>query len=88
MKASDFKRGMPVLYVPLHANGDPTHQDVEPGIVSSVNEYFVFVKFEKHLFKHGWHGSISEYGWDATTSQGCDPDSLLIRDMDHTGDDR
>jgi hypothetical protein len=45
LKLSDFKQGDFVTYVPLHADGDLDHPDVEYGRVSSVNDKFVFVKF-------------------------------------------
>jgi len=40
----------------------------ENGIVSSINEHFVFVKFDQ---------SISDSGIKSTTSQGCSPKDLL-----------
>ena len=43
---SYFKHGMRVLYVPNHADGNVDHQDCERGVVSSVNEDFVFVKYD------------------------------------------
>lgn len=47
--ASDFTPGTPVAYIPLHANGDIEHPDVEYGIVSSSNEKYVFVKYKNYL---------------------------------------
>lgn len=41
----DFEKDECVTYVPTHANGDINHPDVENGIVSSVNEFYVFVKY-------------------------------------------
>jgi hypothetical protein len=43
----DFTPEEHVRYVPNHAHGDPKHKDVEPGIVSSMNDKFVFVKYIK-----------------------------------------
>jgi hypothetical protein len=43
---SDFQHGMRVLYVPHHAGGDEIHVDCERGVVSSVNERYVFVKYD------------------------------------------
>lgn len=42
---SEFKPGDRVAYVPGHANGDSSHPDVERGIVTSTNPYFVFVRY-------------------------------------------
>lgn len=44
-KTSDFKSGDGVKYIPNHADGDPNHKDCENGVVSSINEHFVFVKY-------------------------------------------
>ena len=68
MKLSDCTPKMLVAYVPTHANGDVTHEDVQLGVVSSVNEKFVFVKYEKQL---------SKFGWDGTTSEATDPNDLV-----------
>ena len=43
---SDFARGDRVRYVPYHAQGNVRHQDCENGIVTSVSESFVFVRFK------------------------------------------
>ena len=45
MTVNDFRRGDHVKYIPLHANGDARHKDCQTGVVTSVNEDFVFVKF-------------------------------------------
>lgn len=42
----DYKKGDKVRYIPNHANGDTTHPDCENGVVSSVNEKWVFVKYD------------------------------------------
>lgn len=34
---SDFKKGMKVRYVPMHAAGDLNHKDCQNGVVSSTN---------------------------------------------------
>ena len=44
--SKDYKKGDKVLYIPNHANGDATHPDCMKGVVSSVNEKFVFVKYD------------------------------------------
>lgn len=66
---SKFTPKTRVAYIPLHANGDLKHKDVERGTVSSTNSHYVFVKFDKQLNKFGWNG---------TTSQACDPKDLII----------
>ena len=58
-----------VVYVPLHAHGDFTHEDCEIGFVSSCNDSGAFIKIGKHLARHGWEG---------TTSQHCDFDKLVV----------
>jgi hypothetical protein len=45
MATADFHSGEQVLYVPAHAHGDKTHADCERGIVSSVNQVYVFVVY-------------------------------------------
>ena len=40
-----FGRGVQVLYIPLHANGDETHPDVEEGFVTSIYKGAVFCRF-------------------------------------------
>lgn len=69
MKAEEFKPEQDVAYIPSHADGDINHPDVEFGKVSSTNEKYVFVKFEPQL---------SNFGWDGTTSQACNPEDLEI----------
>lgn len=46
---SDFKPGEAVSYVPTHANGDLGHPDVEHGVVTSTNPYFVFVRYDGEM---------------------------------------
>lgn len=58
-----------VAYIPMHAGGDKTHPDVEYGTVSSVNDKYVFVRFDKQVEKLGWSGA---------TSQACDPEDLTL----------
>jgi hypothetical protein len=45
MKASDYKPGDRVRYMPLHANTDPNHPDCDLGIVKRSNEKYVFVLY-------------------------------------------
>lgn len=68
MKLSDIKPQMRVRYVPGHAHGDISHPDCEWGTVSSVNDKYAFVKFDRQ---------VSRLGWEGTTSQSCDPDDLV-----------
>lgn len=41
-----FKIGDTVRYVPIHAKGNLNHSACENGVVTSINEYFVFVQFD------------------------------------------
>ena len=68
MKPADFTVKQWVAYVPTHAEGDLDHADVEIGLVSSVNEQVVFVKYKPQLMKFGWEGA---------TSQATDPNDLI-----------
>ena len=70
MNIKDFQPKMKVIYVPPHAHNDRTHKDCEEGMVSSVNDRFVFVKFQE---------AIKRWGWDEVTSQACKPENLLPR---------
>lgn len=71
MLATRFQHGKKVLYVPNHAEGDIRHPDVESGRVSSCNDRYVFVRFDKH---------VAKLGWSQTTSQACLPDNLVLAD--------
>lgn len=42
---------------------------LEYGRISSHNQKYIFVKFDKQLDKFGWEG---------TTSQSCDPEDLIV----------
>jgi|DEB0MinimDraft_6_1074348.scaffolds.fasta_scaffold00348_15 hypothetical protein len=51
-KASEYKVGDPVTYVPHHANGDASHPDCESGIVSTIREGVedrLWVKFKSSV---------------------------------------
>ena len=61
---SKFHTGTRVLYVPMHAYGDVTHQDCERGTVSSKNDVNVFVKFD-NKFMNG-------------NSKACSPEDLNL----------
>ena len=71
MKTSDFKKGMKVRYVPTHANGDTKHKDCENGVVSSVNDKWVFVKYNNLM-------CIMTTGDEPYTAQATDPTELVI----------
>ena len=44
------------MYVPSHAKGDITHEDVETGIMTGFNDSFAFVKYDndKHAKSTSW----------------------------------
>ncbi len=42
----EFNKGDRIRYVPSHARGDYTHPDCEDGVVSSVRDNGVFVKYD------------------------------------------
>jgi len=65
-KPSDFYPGQRVMYVPMHAYGNVRHPDCEEGVVSSVNEKYVFVSYIKN-------------GRTQHTTQATDADDLLAR---------
>lgn len=58
-----FKQGDIVVYRPFT-------EEEEEGIVSSCNEYYIFVRFMKQ---------INKFGYDGATSQSCNPDDLILR---------
>jgi len=60
----DFDHGQNVRYIPYHANGDPTHEDCENGMVKSKNDSFIFVRYIKN-------GILQE------TAQATKPDQLM-----------
>jgi hypothetical protein len=66
---SNFTKGDKVAYIPAHASGDISHEDVERGEVSSTNHKFVFVKFDN---------SVKKFGWEGTASQAVLPEDLII----------
>lgn len=67
-----FKKGMKVIYVPHHAEGDTTHEDCRKGVVSSKNDTWVFVKFD-------CLACIMETGDEDYTAQACNPKDLVLR---------
>jgi predicted ferric reductase len=69
MNLDQFTYKRRVAYIPRHAEGCLQHSDVEEGRVSSTNGQYVFVKFDKQT---------DNFGWDGTTSQACDPETLVL----------
>jgi hypothetical protein len=67
MNITDVTPGQRVLYIPHHAGGKRKHPDCEAGAVSSANNHVIFVRFD---------AQVQRFGWDGTTSQACDPESL------------
>jgi hypothetical protein len=49
MKTTDFKKGDRVLYIPHHAQENQEHPDCEQGVVSSINDTYVFVKYDNSM---------------------------------------
>ena len=41
----DYKHGDRVRYIPNHAEGNLSHSSCQDGVVSSINESWVFVKY-------------------------------------------
>jgi hypothetical protein len=68
----NFCPGQRVRYIPRHANGDYWHPDCANGCVSSVNEQFVFVKYDNAA-----HGTMCT-GKEPYTAQATDPTDLII----------
>ena len=67
-----FAEHMRVVYVPHHANGGRSHKDCEHGRVSSVNDKYVFVRFDEQ---------VRVLGWDQATGKACDPADLVMEMM-------
>ena len=67
MDLENITPGMRVVYIPLHAHGDRSHEDCEYGTVSSKNQRYVFVRFDR---------VVAMFGWQGATSEGCDPKDL------------
>lgn len=61
----NFKKDDKVKYIPRHAKGDKNHIDCEEGIVSSINDAFVFVRYSRN-------GILQQ------TAQATNPDNLIL----------
>ena len=70
MKLNEFKKGDKVKYIPTHAENDPGHKDCKCGVVSSVNEKFVFVKYNNDM-------CIMTTGDEPYTAQATSPEDLI-----------
>jgi len=46
---TNFNKGDLVRYIPAHAHNDINHKDCEDGVVSSINDKFVFVKYDNSI---------------------------------------
>ena len=46
-----YSVGDKVRYVPNHAHGDIRHKDCEIGVVTSLNDKYIFVKYEKQHYE-------------------------------------
>jgi len=73
-KTSDFKQGDHVLYVPHHAEGNSSHPSCERGVVSSVSETVVFVKYYHFISGEKW--PPIETGDEPYTAAGTEPEML------------
>jgi len=82
MELQEFKHGMRVAYIPNHVGlmallstsaGYPYPKDVQLGVVSSINEQWVFVKFD-----NGVQQMVT--GDEPYTAQACHPRHLVLLD--------
>jgi len=67
-----FKPGDKVNYVPSHLLDDYGIEDMEPGVVTSVNDKYVFVRF--HMKEKGIFTDKFRF-----TSIACNPENLFPR---------
>lgn len=72
MKTFDFKKGDKVTYIPSHAKGNRHHIDCENGVVSSINNKWVFVKYDNSM-------CIMITGDEPYTAQSTDPNELILK---------
>jgi len=77
-----FKKGVRVVYIPIHAHDDFYHPDCERGVVSSINEQFVFVKFDINTrHTNGKPYTVKMMTGDENyTAQACDPRDLFLEE--------
>ncbi len=83
MKLDKFRKGVRVVYVPTHAHQDLNHPDCEYGVVSSINDKFVFVKFDIEAYTNidgkPWTMQMMT-GDEDYTAQACDPRDLFTEE--------
>ena len=69
MKLEEAIPGKRVRYVPNHVDvSDTKHPDNEYGKISSSNDHYIFVKFDKN---------VEVLGWDGATAQACQAHNLV-----------
>ncbi len=73
MELKDFKHGMRVRYIPTHAENNRNHKDCQDGVVSSINDYCVFVKYDNLSCK-------MVTGNEPYTAQATSPEDLITRE--------
>ena len=73
MNTSAFTKGRKVRYIPSHANGNPRHPDCKNGVVSSVNDRLVFVKYDNAM-------CFMTTGDEPYTAQATSLEDLIFRD--------
>lgn len=66
-----FQKGQRVIYVPSHAKNDLTHPGCQKGIVSSVNDKYIFVKYDNLM-------CIMVTGDEPYTAQATMPEDLRL----------
>ena len=59
------------MYLPAHTNGDRNHKDRQDGVVSSVGEVNVFVKYDNAM-------GVMMTGDERYTAQATDPRDLYV----------
>lgn len=69
---TDFQVGELVVYIPPHADDDPKHPDCEYGIVSSVNDKFVFIKVYRTKYRIRTIEEAKQF-----TAHGCKRENLI-----------
>ena len=67
-----FEKGDKVRYIPTHTHGNPNHEDCENGVVSSVKNNVVFVKYDNGM-------CIMTTGDEPYTAQATSPEDLIKR---------
>jgi len=72
-ETSKFKHGDRVVYTPFGCS-DLSEPCCEHGAVSSINEKYVFVKFDPKFLRVRYNGT------EDVTSQACRPEDLITED--------